>query len=126
MIATLEGKEVFGAFPNGAPNPQSHLIIAQACAAILLSSPANGKIVAMTMKPRWPVPEGIIGKFIELLESDTELVSALSNDYLPKALEDESFAPSPTVRVAVRGLESVQGALELSKEGASARFVIIE
>lgn len=125
LIAAFKGKELVGAFANGAPRPEAHLLIVETCAAVLLSSSANRKFVAMTMKDRWPIPEGIKAKPISPLEGDVELAGKLFNDYLSKALEAKAFIPSPPPLVFGKGLESIQGAMNLLKGGVSAKKMVV-
>jgi hypothetical protein len=77
------------------------------------------------MKSRFPIPEGIETKFIEPLEGDKKLASTLFNDFLPKALAAGYFVPSPPAQVAGKGLESIQGAMNLVKEGVSAKKIVV-
>jgi D-arabinose 1-dehydrogenase-like Zn-dependent alcohol dehydrogenase len=102
LIAAFKSKEVVGAFTNGAPRPEANLPIVETCAAVLLSSTTNRKFVAMTMKDRWPIPEGVKAEFILPLRGDMELAGKLFNNYLPNALEAGAFVPSPPPLVTER------------------------
>ena len=56
---------------------------------------------------------------------DNTVGKAVYEDFLPNALEAETFVPAPEPLVSGKGLESVQGAVDLHQKGVSARKVVV-
>lgn len=125
LLEAVRGKTVAGAIANGGMNPEDYPSIVEICAAVALSSSENCKLIPLTMVPRFPIPEGIEAKFVMPLEADRDLASSVFNDYLPGALADGSFIPAPTPKVAGTGLEAIQGAMDMLREGVSAKKIVV-
>ncbi|CEL03762.1 hypothetical protein ASPCAL04906 [Aspergillus calidoustus] len=87
---------------------------------------AEGVKFVSTVKPRYTAPEGVTVKSIFGTSlKDNEVGKAIYEDFLPKALEAGSFVPAPEPLVAGRGLESLQGAVDLMGKGVSARKIVV-
>jgi hypothetical protein len=56
---------------------------------------------------------------------DNEVGKAIYEDFLPKALKAGTFVPAPEPLIAGKGLESVQGAVDLVNKGVSARKIVV-
>ena len=99
--------------------------VADPCAEVLDKS--NGKkFVALTNPPSNELPSGVGSKFIFGSDlKDNEVGPAIYEDFLPKALEDGSFVAAPDAKVVGKGLESIQGGLDLLKKGLSAKKYVI-
>jgi NADPH:quinone reductase-like Zn-dependent oxidoreductase len=72
------------------------------------------------------LPEGVTVKHCrgDALK-DNHVGQAIYEDFLPQALRARSFVPAPEPVVAGKGLESVQGALDLLQKGVSAKKVVV-
>lgn len=70
---------------------------------------------------------GVGGKMIngsDLVANDVG--KAIYQDYLPKALAQGLFIPSPSAQVVGTGLESIQSAMDTSKKGVSAKKLVVK
>lgn len=56
---------------------------------------------------------------------NNEVGKAIYVDYLPQALEQGVFVPSPEPEVVGHGLEQVQKAMDLAKKGVSAKKLVV-
>jgi NADPH:quinone reductase-like Zn-dependent oxidoreductase len=56
---------------------------------------------------------------------DNHVGKAIFEDFLPKALEAGTFIPAPEPLVVGKGLESIQGAVDLQRKGTSAKKVVV-
>jgi hypothetical protein len=56
---------------------------------------------------------------------DNHVGQAIFEDFLPKALEARTFIPAPEPLVVGKGLESIQGAVDLQCKGTSAKKVVV-
>lgn len=120
MIDAFKGETIAGAFYavglNGA---------FEACAEILLNAEGR-KFIAAAMRPPEKIPHGISTKFIWAgTIKDNEVSTAIYVDFLPKALAEGKYVASPDPQVVGKGLEYVQAGLEISKNGVSAKKVVI-
>lgn len=71
-------------------------------------------------------PEGVTIKHVfSSTIKDNEVGKAVYEDFLPRALEAGTFVPAPEALVVGKGLESVQGAVDLLQKGVSARKVVV-
>lgn len=124
LIAAFQGRTIAGAVANGAPLKDGPFIV-ETCADVVRS--CHGKqFVAMTMAPTWgPSYEGVQCKFCEPLRGDVELASAIFHGYLSEALDVGSFRAMPKAEVIGKGLESAQNALDILKQGVSAKKIVI-
>ena len=92
--------------------------------SVVLNSEGN-KFVA-TVKGGFQPPEGITIKSVfGTTIKDNHVGKAVYEDWLPKALKAGTFVPSPKPLVAGKGLEGIQGAIDLQAKGTSARKVIV-
>lgn len=99
--------------------------VAVTCAEIVARCPGK-KFVACAMIPPDNIPEGVEAKFIwgaSLL--DNHLGNAIYRDFLPKAWEGGGYKVAPKVEVVGKGLESIQMAFDILKEGVSAKKIVV-
>ena len=84
------------------------------------------KFVSTTKRGFPDPPEGVTVKHIfGTTPKDNEVGKAVYADFLPKALKAGTFMPAPEPLIAGKGLESVQGAVDLHKKGVSAAKVVV-
>ncbi len=57
---------------------------------------------------------------------DNEVSHAVYVDFLPEALATRSYRPAPPARVAGHGLQALQQALELQKQGVSGEKIVVD
>ena len=95
------------------------------CMDVVLKS--KGTKIVSTTKRGWPdPPEGVIVKHIfGTTLKDNEVGKAVYEDFMPKALKAGTFVPAPEPLIAGKGLESVQGAVDLRSKGVSAAKVVV-
>ena len=92
----------------------------------IVSKSKGNKFVAMAIRYEEPVPDGVESKFIwGSTLADNEVGAALYADYLPKALAEGKFIAAPEPLVVGKGLESIQKALEVQRNGVSAKKVVV-
>lgn len=86
-----------------------------------------GKKFVATTKQGFPdPPEGVKIKHIFGTSiKDNEVGKAVFEDFLSKALKVGTFVPAPEPLIAGKGLESVQGAVDIIKNGVSAKKVVV-
>lgn len=126
LVAAVKGKKMAGAIANGGVDFTTFPGIVEACAAAVLSTgTAGSRMVAMTMVPGFPVPEGIQTKFVEELRPDVELASAVFHDLLAGALADGKYTIAPESQVVGEGLEALQGAMDTLRKGVSAKKIVV-
>lgn len=113
-----------GVIANGGVVPATFPGIVEACAAVVLSTEGS-KFVALTMVPAFPIPEGVEAKFLDELRPDVELASAIFHDFLPGALADGRYTIAPKPDVVGHGLEALQGAMDILREGVSAKKIVV-
>ncbi|KKY29858.1 putative zinc-binding alcohol dehydrogenase domain-containing protein cipb [Diaporthe ampelina] len=124
LVAAFKGKKVAGAIANGGVVFSTFPGIVEACAAVVLSTEGS-KFVALTMVPAFPIPEGVQTKFVEELRPDVELASAVFHDFLAAALADGRYTITPRSEVVGEGLEALQGAMDILREGVSAKKIVV-
>ena len=56
---------------------------------------------------------------------DNQVGKAVYEDFLPGALKAGTFVPAPEPWVVGKGLESLQGAVDLVQKGVSAKKVVV-
>ena len=87
---------------------------------------SGSKFVATTKRGSPDPPEGVtIKPVFATTIKDNAVGKAVYEDFLPKALEAGTFVPAPEPLVSGKGLESVQGAVDLHQKGVSARKVVV-
>ncbi|KAJ0413778.1 chaperonin 10-like protein [Aspergillus carlsbadensis] len=70
---------------------------------------------------------GVEVKFIlvdGLVDPDS-VVARLYKEFLPQALEHRQFVPAPPPQVVGKGLDKIQGALDLQRKGVSGRKIVV-
>ncbi|KAF2809789.1 zinc-binding oxidoreductase CipB [Mytilinidion resinicola] len=87
----------------------------------------DGVKVVATVAWGFPDPPGgiVMKKVFAPSCKDNHVGKAVWEDFLPAALEAGSFVPAPEPLVAGRGLESLQGAVDMVRRGVSARKVVV-
>ena len=95
------------------------------CADVVHRS-SGTKFVSTTKRGFPEPPAGVTTKhvFATTIMNNT-VGKAVYADFLPKALKAGTFVPAPEPLVAGKGLESVQGAVDLLQKGVSARKVVV-
>lgn len=125
LLAAFQGKTVAGAVANAGLDREGYPQIVDICAEVVKSSPGK-KMIAMTMVPVWgPAYDGLGCKFVETLGNAKQLGSSVFHAFLPDALAQGSFQPSPQAKVVGTGLESVQEAMDILKSGVSAQKIVV-
>ena len=125
IIAALKGKTCAGALSVGHVTTPEHAVSAEdACLEIVHQSHGH-KFVAMALRVPEKLPEGVTAKFILASEMDDEVREATYGNFLPKALKEGKYVCAPEPMVVGKGLESVQEALDVQKQGVSARKVVV-
>lgn len=95
------------------------------CADVVNGS-SGSKFVATTKRGFPEPPHGVTMKPVfGTTIKDNTVGKAVYEDFLPKALEAGTFVPAPEPLVSGKGLESVQGAVDLQQKGVSARKVVV-
>lgn len=67
----------------------------------------------------------LLGELVVTTFKDNQVGKAVYEDFLPKALKVGAFKTVPEPLVAGKGLESVQGAVDLLQKGLSATKVVV-
>ncbi len=126
ILAVLNGKVCAGAVAIGSiHSPGNGTAAAEGCLDIISKS-EGAKFVALVMQYHGKVPEGVEAKFIIGSSlKDTELGAKIFEDFLPKALEEESYVYAPEPLVIGKGLDKIQEAFEVLKKGVSAKKVVV-
>ncbi|OAQ75365.1 zinc-binding oxidoreductase CipB [Purpureocillium lilacinum] len=84
------------------------------------------KFVATCKRGFSEPPEGVkLEAVFGTIIKDNEVSTAIYENFLPKALEDGSYVPSPEPFVAGQGLESLQAAVDLHRAGVSAKKIVV-
>lgn len=90
----------------------------------------DGSKLLITTKHGYPdpAPEGLrIRNMFATTVGDNGVGKAIYEDFLPRALEEGTFVPAPEPEVVGRGLESIQGAVDLYRGGAPSakKYVVL-
>jgi len=119
IVAAFEKKTSAGAFDCIGPNACDQVFqIAQQIDGV--------KAVATVYFGSADVPGGVTRKgVLATLIKDSHIGKALWEDFLPKALEVGSFVPAPEPLVVGTGLEKLQEAVDLVRQGVSAKKVVV-
>jgi NADPH:quinone reductase-like Zn-dependent oxidoreductase len=135
ILHALKDKTIAGALSmanglgGGRSLPEAKAICHSSTYACLdIVAKAKGrKFVAMASFPPENLPPGIGTKFIWASEiKDNEVSKVIFEDFLPEALAAGKFVAAPEPLFAGgKGLESIQAALALQKQGVSAKKVVV-
>jgi NADPH:quinone reductase-like Zn-dependent oxidoreductase len=125
LLVAFQTRTVAGAIANAGLDRQTYPSIVEICAKVVQNCPGK-KVVAMTMAPFWnPDHDGVLCRFVGPLRDSHELASSIFHGFLPGALSTGSFKAKPEPEVAGRGLEAVQGAMEVLRAGVSAKKIVV-
>ena len=96
------------------------------CTGVVSKTDGN-KFVAATKREFPKPPEGVSMKAVfGTTIQNNNVGGAVFRDYLAKALKAKTFVPSPEPLVSGKGLESIQGAVDLyMKGGISAKKIVV-
>ena len=88
---------------------------------------STGTKIVSTTKHDLPDPPGgvTIKPVFSSTIKDNQVGKAVYEDFLPGALKAGTFVPAPEALVAGKGVESVQGAVDLLQKGVSATKVVL-
>jgi NADPH:quinone reductase-like Zn-dependent oxidoreductase len=118
IVTALSGKTIAGAIDCIGPPATTPTV------DIVLRT--SGVKFVSTVKPGFEAPAGVTVKSIlGTTLKDNEVGKAIYEDFLPKALEKGSFVPAPEPLFAGKGLESIQGAVDLIAKGVSAKKIVV-
>lgn len=122
--ATLKEKELVGVYDclHTAPT-------VSACFSILEELKSSAPVILIS-----PLPEGLSPPHNNPIKSvfganvtdDNDLANAIWTDFLPEALEKKVIVPKPDPQVVGEDLESIQKAMDLQKQGVSARKLVVK
>lgn len=70
-------------------------------------------------------PAGVTTKVFVPSCMDNHVGKAMWEDFLPEALRVGSFVPTPEPLITGKGLESLEGAINMQHKGISARKVVV-
>ncbi|KAJ5624679.1 hypothetical protein N7510_000988 [Penicillium lagena] len=121
LVLALRDRELAGAFDC------IGFSATKTTAAVVAASQGAKRVVSTKPVPAdLNPPEGVTVKQCrgDALR-DNHIGKAIYEDFLPQALKTRSFVPAPEPLVAGKGLESVQGALEVLQKGVSAKKVVV-
>jgi NADPH:quinone reductase-like Zn-dependent oxidoreductase len=105
----------------------SHEDTIRASAAVVSQTKGKG-IVITTLPPPEVLPEGVEAKVIfagTVLLSDKVLGHKLFREWLGPALANGKLTPKPDAQVIGKGLESLQKGVDLSRQGVSAKKLVV-
>ena len=117
LVNSVQGKTMVGVFDA---------VGAWAPALEFIQKTESTKIIITTTRGFPIPPEGITMNQVSALSiKDNHVGKAVFEDFLPKALKSGVFVPAPEPLVAGRGLESLQGAVDLQRKGTSALKIVV-
>ena len=92
----------------------------------IVSQAKGNRFAAMVMRYNGPIPDGVESKFILGSDlADNEVGAAIYEHYLPKALAEGKFVAAPEPLVVGKGLENIQKAFDVQRDGVSAKKVVV-
>jgi threonine dehydrogenase-like Zn-dependent dehydrogenase len=117
LIAAVRGRKVAGAFDAVG-------LASEQCAEFLTKT--EGPRFLSTTGPFPDPPEGIrVGRVFSLGIRNGPVGKAMYEDFLPTALANGAYVPSPEPLVVGSGLEKIQEAVDVVKQGVSAKKVVV-
>ncbi|EFW23252.1 putative secondary metabolism biosynthetic enzyme [Coccidioides posadasii str. Silveira] len=119
LVGAFKGRTVAGAMDciGGAAT--------KACAEVVQKS-SGRKFVSTTKGGFEEPPEGVAVKNVfGTTLKDNNVGKMVYVDFLPKALRAGSFVPAPAPLVVGKGLESVQGGVDIIRKGVSAQKLVV-
>lgn len=119
LVRYFKGKTIAGALDCIGGSPSS------ICMDVVHQSAGN-KFVSTTKQGFPDPPEGVSIKHVfSSTIKDNQVGKAVYEDFLPGALKAGTFVPAPEPLVVGKGLESLQGAVDILQKGVSARKVVV-
>ncbi|OIW31197.1 zinc-binding oxidoreductase CipB [Coniochaeta ligniaria NRRL 30616] len=117
LVDAVKGKATVGAFDAVGGHAPSVEFVQKA---------EGVKFVATAVRGFAEPPEGMkIAQCMSLVIKDTPVGKAIWEDFLPKALEEGAFVPAPEPLIAGKGLEALQVAIDLKRDGVSAKEKVV-
>ncbi|KIN05479.1 hypothetical protein OIDMADRAFT_16832 [Oidiodendron maius Zn] len=92
----------------------------------IVSRTRGNKFVALGFPYDGEIPDGVESKYIignSIAQNDLD--AAVFANYQPRALAEWKFIPAPEPLVAGRGLEGLETAFGIVRDGVSARNVVV-
>lgn len=120
LVEAFKGKTSAGALAIG---PTA----AAPCLAVVART-EGAKFVALANPPPndLVVPDGVGAKFYFASDiKDTEVSHAVYGDFLPRALAAGTYICAPEPEVVEKGLESIQSALDILRNGMYAKKIVV-
>ncbi len=119
LINVVKGKTTAGAFDAIGG-------LAWAPTVEFIQKTEGVKFVATALRGFPDPPKGIEMKQVYSISiKDNHVGKAIYEDFLPHALRAGTFVPAPEPLIAGKGLESIQGAVDLQRKGTSAQKVVV-
>ncbi|KAI1204931.1 GroES-like protein [Annulohypoxylon truncatum] len=126
VVAELDKRVCAGIFQ--AAGPQNGVV---PCLEIAWRSKQDLFVACANLVPEGSVPQGVRATFV--LDTSDErgsyygTTSKIFADFLPRALERGEYKVAPTPEVVkTKGLEGIQEAIDLLKQGVSAKKIVVE
>ncbi|KAI1098789.1 GroES-like protein [Jackrogersella minutella] len=126
VVAEIDGRTCVGILQAAGPRDG-----VAPCLQVSLKSKQTLFVACANLVPEGAVPEGVEAKFLlgtgDGFRAYHETTSMIFTEFLPKALRDGSYkvAPKPEV-VPTKGLEGIQSALDILRNGVSAKKIVVE
>ena len=126
IISAFQDRKFAGALSIGSIQNTNRTAAAAACLEITDQISHGNKFVATALPPPDKIPEGVKVNFIQGGSlRDNEVSHAIYEHFLPKALAEGKFVPSPEPEVVGKGLESIQKGFEVQQQGVSGKKVVV-
>ncbi|KAH7417726.1 zinc-binding oxidoreductase CipB [Cadophora sp. MPI-SDFR-AT-0126] len=121
LIEALEGKDMAGVFDG-----VGFYGAFEACVAVI-SKTKGSKFIAACQHPKDIADgSGVTAKFIMGAElRENEVGKVIYEDFMPAALAAGKYIAVPEPKIAGKGLESLQAAIDLWKAGVSASKIVV-
>ena len=126
LVEAFKGRKCAGAIAIGSAGAlASRDAAAFGCVEVVARSEGK-KFVAMAVRPPENLMEGVETKFIFGSDlKDNEVSKVIYEDFLPKTLEEGTYITAPDPEVVGKGLEHIQAAFDVLKNGVSAKKVVV-
>ncbi|KAH7361075.1 oxidoreductase [Rhexocercosporidium sp. MPI-PUGE-AT-0058] len=112
MAGVFDGVGFYGAFEN--------------CVAVISKTQGSKFIAACQFPKEIPEDSGVTAKFIlGATLRENEVGKLIFEDFIPAALAAGKYVAAPKPKIAGKGLESLQAALDMWKSGVSASKIVV-